>query len=201
MHMEAYTGDGTWLYQAILDATLLCVLDGSYIRELQPDLCSTTIMMECSQGRGCLSLAFTDRSPFTNAFRGELLRLMAIHLLLHSLNITRPNLTGSVQIHSDCMGALQTLATLPDSRIPPTWKHADILKTIAMCRNKFSFARSFHPLKAHQDDHTEWMNLSWPSQLNCACDTAAKRCIMDYIEPHLSVSTPAGTFIPYGGHL
>jgi hypothetical protein len=31
-----YTGDGTWLYDAIQENTLICVSDGSFIRQLHP---------------------------------------------------------------------------------------------------------------------------------------------------------------------
>ena len=127
----SYMGDGKWLYEANSRSTLLCISDGSYIREFHPIVCSAAIIMECTRGGGRLTLTFANRSNLANAFRGELLGLMAIHLILVSLHKSRPNLTGAVQIHSDCMGALKTLQSLPESWIPPNWKHADILKTIA----------------------------------------------------------------------
>jgi hypothetical protein len=41
-----YTGDGTWLYYTIKNGTLTCVSDGSYIRELHPQVCSAAIEVE-----------------------------------------------------------------------------------------------------------------------------------------------------------
>jgi hypothetical protein len=37
-----------------------------------------------------------------NAYRGELLGLMAIHLILLSVNTVHPKLKGEVKIVSDC---------------------------------------------------------------------------------------------------
>ena len=94
-----YTGDGQWLYKAIENNTLLCVADGSYIREIHPNLCAAAVIIECSSGGSRLSLSFTDTSPVANAYRGELLGLMAIHLILYSADRTRPGLSGTVNIY------------------------------------------------------------------------------------------------------
>jgi hypothetical protein len=42
-----------------------------------------------------------------SANRGELLGLMTIHLILLSMNKLHRNLSGSVEIISDCLGALK----------------------------------------------------------------------------------------------
>jgi len=172
------TGDGSWLYEAIKAGSLMCVSDGSFIRELHPHICSAAIMFECTNCGGQLSLAFADRSLSANAFRGELMGLMAIHLILHSLSEIHPTLTGRVDIYSDCMGALHTLSNLPPSRVPPKWKHADILKIITVHGQQIPFQRRFFHVKAHQDEGVDWTTLTRPSQLNCACDVAAKREII-----------------------
>jgi hypothetical protein len=155
-----FTGDGTWVYEAIQNGSLVCVSDGSYLKELHPHMCSAAIMMECSQGGGRLSLALTDQYLSANAFRGELLGLMAIHLLLHSISITHPDLTGNTDIYSDCMGALQTISNLPAAKVPPKWNHTDILKIISLHGHKIPFHSRYHHVKARQDDNSDWVKLA-----------------------------------------
>ena len=46
------TGTDGWLEASIKEGTLYAVTDGSYIRELIPDLCSAALVLECSRGRG-----------------------------------------------------------------------------------------------------------------------------------------------------
>jgi len=116
--------------------------------------------MECSQGQGRLSLAFTDHSLSANAFQGELLGLMVIHLLLHSISITHPDLTGNADIYSDCMGALQTISNLPAAKVPPKWNHTDILKIISLHGHKIPFHSRYHHVKARQDDNSDWVKLA-----------------------------------------
>ena len=105
-----------WIRQAIAEGTLICVTDGSYIKQVCPHLCSAAVILECSQGRGRLVLSFPERSKNANAYRGELLGLLCIHLLLLSFNTTWPELRGKVHIYSDCLGALNKVKNLP----PPT---------------------------------------------------------------------------------
>ena len=53
-----------------------------------------------------------------NAYQGELLGLMAIHLILLSVNKINPTLKGRVEIILDCLGALNRVSYLPPYRIP-----------------------------------------------------------------------------------
>jgi hypothetical protein len=112
------TGGTDWLAQAIADNSLVAVTDGSYIKEHHPELCSAALVLECTKGRGQLVGAFAEASVVANAYRGELLGLMAVHLLLLAVETVSPGLSGSATIYSDCIGALGRVAKLPPSRIP-----------------------------------------------------------------------------------
>jgi hypothetical protein len=77
-HMTVH-GGVKWLDHAIIDGTLVAVTNGSYIRELYPNLCSAVFILECSAGRGRVYGSFSESLLAANAYRGELLGLMAIH--------------------------------------------------------------------------------------------------------------------------
>ncbi len=64
---------------------------------------------------------------------------MAIHLILKAVNEISPNLTGSVQILSDCLGGLNKVKDLPPYRIPTQCSHSDILKNIIANCSDLSF--------------------------------------------------------------
>ena len=87
-------------------------------------------ILECTRHQGMLVGSFPEASKVVNAFQGELLGLMAIHLLLLAVNTVSPGLTGRVKIYSDCLGALGHTAELPLYRIPTRCKHSDVLKMI-----------------------------------------------------------------------
>jgi hypothetical protein len=111
-----FSGDGedetsAWLKEAIEENTLVAVTDGSYMKEIYPDMNSCAFILECSRGRGRMSGAFSEQTMAACSYRGELLGLLAIPLVLLSINMIKPTLTGSVHIFSDCLGALKKSRT------------------------------------------------------------------------------------------
>ena len=75
-------GDEDWIKGAIARGTLTAVTDGSYIKEVCPGLCSAACILECSEKSGRIIGSFSEASPAATAYRGELMGLMAIHLIL-----------------------------------------------------------------------------------------------------------------------
>ena len=104
--------------------------DGSYIKELYPNICSPAFVLECSEGKGRIIGSFPEQATTACAYRGELLGLLAIYLILLAANKVRPRLGGTVDVISDFLGALMSVADLPPTRIPSQCSHSEILKTI-----------------------------------------------------------------------
>ncbi len=100
---------------------------------------------------------------------------MAIHLILLSVNKLNSQLSGSVEIVSDCLGTLKRVTFLPSHRIPSQCRHSDILKTILVHCPGLSFTTYYSHIKAHQDDNALFDKLSRKAQLSCICDHAAKQ--------------------------
>jgi hypothetical protein len=177
-HMSVKEGTD-WIAQAIMTGSLVAVTDGSYIRQLDPRSCSSAFVLECTQGRGRLIGSFKEVSRAANAYRGELLGLMAVHLILVSVNPVHKSLHGSVQVVSDCLGALQQVTYLPPYRIPSRCKHSNILKNLLVNCRDLMFSVHYSNVKAHQDDKTAFNKLSRKYQLNCICDHLAKQCLSE----------------------
>jgi hypothetical protein len=123
-------GDDNWLLEAIRDGKCIAVTDESYTRELYPDMCSCAFVLECMQGRGRVFGSFLEQTKRACAYRGELLGLMAIHLILLAVNKLDKRVPGLVKIYSDCLGALGRVTSLPANRLLSGCKHSDILKNI-----------------------------------------------------------------------
>jgi hypothetical protein len=113
-----WRGGSDWMLSAIKSGTCIVVADGSYMPTLRTDICSTAFVFECTEGTGSLVGSFANFSVSSNAYRGELLGLMAAHLVLLGLHKLHPGLTGSVKVYSDCLGALDKLKGLPPFRLP-----------------------------------------------------------------------------------
>jgi len=175
------TGNLDWIAASIADSSCVAVTDGSYMKELHPYLNSAAFVLECSKGRGRHMGSFVEQTPkAAGSYRGELLGLMAIHLILRSMNEVFKDLRGSVHIYSDCLGALNKFENLPPYRIPTKCSHSDILlKNIMVNCSDLTFLQIFSHLKAHQDDHSGYESLMRSAQLNCQMDYHAKQAIME----------------------
>jgi hypothetical protein len=163
-----WEGDDNWIAQSIRQGTCIAVTDGSYMRTLYPDIHSAAFVLECSKKTGRIWGSFAEPSRCACSYRGELVGLMAIHLILLAANEVNPGLTGHVKIFSDCLGALDKVKNLPPARIPTGSAHSDVLKNILVNCSAISFDRYYSHVSAHQDDHADFTSLSCEAQLNCS---------------------------------
>jgi hypothetical protein len=178
-------GDGkdeasAWLKEVIEENTLVAVTDGSYVKELYPDMNYCAFILECSRGRGRMAGAFSEQTMAACLYQGKLLGLLAIRLILLSINKIYPTLTGSVHIFSDCLGGLNKVKNLPPHRIPSKCRHSDVLKMIMIHCSYMSFNCLYSHGSADQDDREECESLSREAQLNCACDFRAKQVLLTH---------------------
>jgi hypothetical protein len=80
------TGDDGWLKATIRANTLVEVTDGSYMQALYPNMNSCAFILEYLQGCGQITVAFSKQTMAACSYQGELSGLMAIHLILLSIN-------------------------------------------------------------------------------------------------------------------
>lgn len=147
---------------------------------VDPMVCLAAFIFECQKGPGRISGSFCEQSSVACSYQGELLGLLAIHLIALSVIKANDSLTGSLDIYSDCKTALWKLETIPPTMIPAWFRHADILKIILIHCKLETLATKFIHVPVHQDEDEDFDDLSRPSQLNCLMDAKAKQCIIDW---------------------
>ena len=182
-----WEGDDNWISASIRQGTCIAVTDGSYMRSLYPDIHSAAFVLECTSGTGRIWGSFPEPSRCACSYRGELVGLMAIHLILLATNEVNVGLQGRVQIYSDCLGALDKVKNLPPARIPTGSAHSDVLKNILVNCSDISFDRYYSHVSAHQDDHKTFTTLTREAQLNCSMDYLAKKALWDLRATQLPV--------------
>jgi hypothetical protein len=172
-----WVGDNDWLSTAISEGTCIAVTDRSYMKDLYPNINLAAVVLECWWGRGRIWCSFPEASRMACSYRGELVGLMAIHLILLAINEVNPGLTGLVHIYSDCLGVLEKVKNLPPSRVPSSLAHSEVLKNILVNCSNLTFGRFYSHVLVHQDDKLDYSNLSRPSQLNVNMDYNAKQVL------------------------
>lgn len=177
MAVSTHDGDPEWLVEVIRIGLLRAVTDGSYIKEMHPELCSAAFVLKCNITGGRMIGSIPEFSPDASAFWGEMLGLLAIHLLLLAIHKLHPDLGGQVALYSDCLGALGKVADPPQPQLPSSTKHADILKILIIHCQDFSFDVIYGHVHAHQDNKGRYSDFLCPAQLNCQMDYLAKKVL------------------------
>jgi hypothetical protein len=121
--------------------------------------------------------SFVKYTKDTSSYHGKLLSLMAIQLILLAVNKCNPDLPGSIQIFSNCLGTLNKIKmeNLPPYCIPTKCSCSDILKNIIVHCSDISFHWLYSHIKAHQDNNNQYGDLSRPAQLNVEWTTMPRR--------------------------
>ena len=161
-----------WLASAFKDGTATMVTDGSYNSTLAPLISGAGWIVACTAQHKILGGWFYECSSKANAYRGELLGMVAVHLL--SAFVTEyydlPKCLGDALC--DNIGALQQ-ASKHRQRISTGSKHSDLLRSLRAMKSKIPMQFCYNHVRGHQDNFLTWRSLSLVQQLNVQCDTWA----------------------------
>ena len=77
-------GDGSWMYESLLNNTLVMMSDGAYEPLLAEDVCSCAMIVMCTRTGQRASLTWAERSDRLSAdnYRAEILGGIALQLLV-----------------------------------------------------------------------------------------------------------------------
>ena len=169
--------DVSWMLSALRAGTLVAVADGSYDRQRNPNICAAGwIIMDMATGSR-LAGSFSEYSTSASSYRGELLGLCAINVILLALTKTG-NITNKppITVWCDNKGAINRASDC-SRRIKCGRPCADILRTLRSIRQDLPLNATFCHVKSHMDNMLSWEQLSLEQQLNCDCDVLAKASV------------------------
>ena len=185
-----------WMITALKAGNLVGVTDGSYNRSRNAFVCGAGwILMDMTTGER-LAGSFSEYSSSAGSYRGELLGLCAINVLLLALSkageiTNRPQIT----VWCDNKGAVNR-ASDNSRRIKSGRSCADILRVLRTIRMELPLAATFLHVDSHMDDKLTWEQLSLEQQLNCHCDSLAKASILQHLSDRRSGAHPPQRLLP-----
>ena len=114
-----------WVVTALTNGTAISVTDGSYKKDIAPDVSGAGWVIHCTQSKLKLKGSFYERSPDTGSYRGELMGLTALHLMILALEQFYRIPAAKTKVCCDSEGALFK-ASESSKRVPTGSKHADL---------------------------------------------------------------------------
>lgn len=171
-----YNAEPDWIFDAMIRGSLYCVTDGSYNASLATDICGAAWIFYCSETSNCLQGEFAEQSESADSYRGEQLGMLAIHLVLATMEEHYGEIPTASQIYCDNKGTIQTFSR-KHKRVSATVANNDILRVLRRIQGKSKLHHRIQHVKAHQDDHFDLHMLDLEEQLNYNCDLRAKRAV------------------------
>lgn len=168
--------DMSWFGEALTDGTAMLVADGSYCRDLDPQLCGTGWVIACTRRKKMLKGSFYERSGTASAYRGELLGMVAVHALVTTTAEVYNLALSKGSVHCDNMGALNK-AKEHRKRVKSSLRQGDLIRALRSMKQGLFLQLQYQYVKSHQDDVTTWDNLPLDQRLNVLCDTLAKQAM------------------------
>jgi hypothetical protein len=168
--------DTLWLRSGMQKGSLVWVTDGSYDRKQAKDLSGVGWIILRTDSKLRITGTFWERSQSANLYRAELLGLCAMHTLAQALEEFYHLSHWSAMLCCDNKKALN-VSRHHRQRIKPSTKCADIHRTLRSTKLGFQGEFTYRHVYGHMDQYLPWERLSLIQQMNCVCDTLAKRAL------------------------
>ena len=169
--------DPGWMVEAILNESLYIVTDGSHIPNLAKDICGAAFIFYCAVTKNWLRGEFAEESESADSYRGEQLGMLAIHIILLTLEEHCEGMEASSNLFCDNKGTIQTFSK-NYQRVPSNAKNSDVLRVLRRIQSMSKLRHKLKHVKGHQDDILRNIHsLDLEAHLNIDCDRRAKRAV------------------------
>jgi hypothetical protein len=169
-----------WIAEGMTKRLLIWMTDGSYDRKKAVDISEAGWIIFCKNTGGRTTGAFSERSSTASSFQAEMLGLCALHLLACALSEYYNLNNWSATMCCNNKRAL-ILSSHHRGQIRPNAKCANIQRSFHATKQTYQGGFKYTHVCGHMDHHLSWLQLSLTQQLNCVCNTLAKRAVTNAI--------------------
>ena len=161
------------IVQAIRDGTLSTTSDGSFLNTLE--LGTAAWILACARHRYAIGRHFTPGPGSAQcSHRSELSGLLGAILQVNDL-CTKYNITnGNIELRCDGKGAIDVVNDIFSTSINPSYKHFDILHSIACARKNSPLKWTLNHVPGHRDNLVSESELTNWEFWNTRADREAK---------------------------
>ncbi len=155
-------------------------MDGSYDRKQVADLAAVGWIIFCKSTGLRMTGTFWEKSPSASSFRAEMLGLCCLHLLARGVFEFFDLGQWAATLSCDNKRALE-LSSNHCRRIKPSANSANISCSFRATKQGYIIGFKYVHIYGHMDQFLPWNQLSLMQQLNCICNTLAKKVLSSAI--------------------
>ncbi len=161
-----------WIRTALTNGSFIGVTDRLYDRVSAKHVSSSGWAICCTRTRHLLRGSFFETSPKAGLYRGELLGLVALHMMVAAVTQFYKVNTAIGKICCDNISALGQSSKTPKC-ISTGIKHSDLHRVIQTIKCTINIGMVYSHVQAHQDRVLPWSMLTLENQLNVICNELA----------------------------
>jgi hypothetical protein len=161
-----------WIRTALIDGLFIRVTDGSYNRVRAKHVSGSGWVICCTRTRHLLRGSFFKTSPKAGLYRGELLGLVALHVMIAAVTQFYKANTAIGKIYCNNILALGQ-SSKTGKHNSTGIKHSDLHRVIRTIKCFINIRMVYSHVQAHQDRVLPWSMLTLEQQWNVICDELA----------------------------
>jgi hypothetical protein len=163
--------DPLWLKEALEQGTAIIATDGSYSRTRGPHISRAGWVITCCKTQKVLKGSFCEKSRDASPYRGELLGLVALHMIILHICKYYHVRTARGKIICNSKSALNQ-SSKQCRRVSLGTPQADLFRALRLIHQEVPGADLIYEwVKSHHDTRLPWRCLTLEEQLNTTCNT------------------------------
>ena len=181
-------GDGSWITDGLTNGTLVAVHDGSYMKEVNPRVCSAAYMIRCSATGLRAKGTVAEWSESADNYRAEILGGIMTQLVLKAAS-QNPNWSyATVTVDCDNKGVVLH-GNSPRRALKEKQAQADVLRVFKRLINEQPGQVTMEWVPSHQDDTKLWHNCTLKEKINIKVDRLAKAALIAAVAENVYVNS------------
>lgn len=177
-------GDGSWIYEGLLQNSLIMMSDGSYDPLLADDVCSCAAIISCQRTGQRASVTWVEKSDRYTAdnYRAEILGGIALQLIVRTACESK-YISPSMRPRFGCdNNGVVRHGNFPRRPLPAKQPQADVLRYYRELVKSAQFRCKMYHVHGHLDEFLSYDEMTPEERLNCDCDKLAGIALHDTVE-------------------
>jgi hypothetical protein len=171
-----YNGDGLWILDSMLAQSLIIIHDGSYMKEISPDISSEATMIYCLITRYQCKCTWAEHSTSAGSYCGEILGRIMSQLILNAASFSYEGAIPPVVVDCDNNGIVSH-GNAPHWSLPTNQPQANVLGVFKYLVSIQPFPVKLKYVQSHADKTKKWQDCPLKDQINIKVDRLAKKAL------------------------
>ena len=166
--------DGEWVHRGLLMGSFCVVHEGSYMVDLDSEVCLTGVVIYCTNSRLTAKCAVAERSTSADNHHGEILGGMISQISLRTTSRCFSSPRQAIKIYRNNRGVLSH-GNNPSCPLPANQAQTDAMRTLKHLAQENTFTSDFTWVEGHVLEHKMRANCTLPERLNDTVNDLAKK--------------------------